>query len=81
MNYHHLNTYERGHIGGLYKSGYTIRGIAKEVGRHHSCIARELRRNSTSSYEAEATQQAYVLRRKLSKSNGKYTPEIAQGHL
>ncbi len=53
MNYHHLNTYERGHIGGLYKSGYTIRGIAKEVGRHHSSIARELRRNSTSGYEAE----------------------------
>ena len=78
MSYHHLNTYERGYIEGLYKLGYSIRGIAKEVGRHHSSIARELRRNSTSSYEAEAAQQAYVQRRKLSKSNGKYTPEIAQ---
>jgi len=42
MSYKHFNTYERGCIEALHKLGYSCRAIAKEVGKHHSAIAREL---------------------------------------
>lgn len=78
MSYKHINTYERGYIEGLYKLGYSTRTIASKLGRHHSSVARELKRNTTFSYEAEKAQQAYELRRTKSKPKGKYTLEIAQ---
>jgi|GEM_PF-2092576 len=45
MSYHHLSTFERGRIEELLTLGYTNRAIATRLGRHHSCIDRELERN------------------------------------
>ena len=77
MSYHHLSTYERGCIEALRKLNYSGREIAKQVGRHHSAIARELKRNTISIYEAEPAQLAYIDRRRSSKAKGKYSDEIA----
>jgi len=78
MSYHHLSTYERGCIEALQKLGYSSREIGKQVGRHHSAIARELKRNTTVVYGAEIAQQAYCSRRKNSKPNGKYTDNYSE---
>ncbi|MCY4302972.1 MAG: helix-turn-helix domain-containing protein [Aestuariivita sp.] len=43
---HPLTYPERCHIYALKKSGYSIRAIAKELGRSHTTLSRELRRNS-----------------------------------
>lgn len=78
MSYKHLNTYERGCIEALHKLGYSCRKIAKKIGKHHSTIARELKRNDKLPYKAEIAQQDYQERRIKSKPYGKYTVEIAQ---
>ena len=44
--YHHLTQEERCQIYGLKKSGFTHRAIGLELGRHHTAIGREIRRNS-----------------------------------
>lgn len=75
MNYKHLTTFERARIETLNNLGYSRRGIAKSIGRHHSTVARELARN-TSNYEAEKADANYRLRRVESKSKGKYSTEI-----
>lgn len=77
MSYHHLSTYERGCIETLQKLGYTSRNIAQQVGRHHSAIAREIKRNNAGIYDARIAQQAYSLRRKSCISKGKYNEAIA----
>ena len=51
MSYHHLTTFERGRIQELLAQGYSNRRIAKRLGRHHSCIDREVRRNGGLSSE------------------------------
>lgn len=77
MSYHHLTTYERGRIGELLTLGYSHRCIAQKLGRHRSCIDREVCRNGTSSgYADEAAQTAYHVRRKNCKPKGKLTDEL-----
>ena len=56
MSYHHLNTFERTRIEVLSKLGCSTRQIAKQLNRHHSTIARELKRNTESIYQAEQAQ-------------------------
>lgn len=46
MPYKQLTRDQRYHIYGLWRSGYTQSGIAKEVGVHKSTISREIKRNS-----------------------------------
>ena len=46
MSYKHLNTFERTRIEVLSKMGYSTRQIAGQLNRHHSTIARELKRNT-----------------------------------
>ena len=46
MSYHHLTTYERGRIEALHRLGYSDRKIALSLGRHRSCIDREIKRNT-----------------------------------
>ena len=78
MSYQHLSTYERGCIETLYKLGYSNRKIALELGRHHSTIDRELKRNDAKTkYHAPKAYEAYTIRRKNSKPKGKYSNEIA----
>lgn len=78
MSYGHLNTYERGRIQAYCKIGYSCRKISKELGRHHSTITRELKRNGLTLYQSELSQQAYERRRELSKPNGKYNEELVK---
>ena len=78
MSYIHLTTYERGHIEALNKIGFSRRKIGKELGRHHSTIAREINRNGSSVYRADQSQKGYNLRRRRSKPKGKNTKEIVE---
>ena len=64
MNYYHLNTNERIVIAQLYKSGISIREIARQLDRSPSTISRELRKNIGS---ASST---YI--------SPKYNPAVAQ---
>lgn len=73
MSYYHLNTFERTRIEILSKMGYSTRQIAQQLNRHHSTIARELKRNTQQTYQAEladeqAKQRRLVCHRKESKS-------------
>lgn len=77
MSYNHLTTFERGKIGALHNKGLSSRKIAKEIGRHHSTIARELNRNKPASgYSSETAHRLYSERRMKCKSEGKYTPSL-----
>ena len=62
MSYKHLNTFERTRVEILSKMGYSTRQIAKQLNRHHSTIARELKRNTHQTYQAEL---AYELAKNL----------------
>ena len=53
MSYHHLSTFERTRIEILSKMGYSTRQIAGQLNRHHRAIARELKRNTPQTYQAE----------------------------
>lgn len=53
MSYSHLTTFERERLETLQKLDWSTRQIAKELNRHHSTIAQELKRNSTNEYASE----------------------------
>ena len=57
MSYNHLNTFERTRIEVLLKMGYSARQIARQLHRHHSTIARELKRNAKETYQAELAEE------------------------
>ncbi len=46
MSYKHLNKFERTRIEIFSKIGYSTRQIAGQLNRHHSTIARKLKRNT-----------------------------------
>lgn len=78
MSYTHLSIIERSKLEILHKQGKSTRAIAKELGRHHATIGRELRRKAAEHlYVAENAQEGYVQRRKPSVSAGKWNPELA----
>ena len=72
--YHHFSICERGKIEELNKLGFSARTIGKRIGRHHSSIAREMKR--CESYEAQPAQADYSAKRAKSKPNGKYSSEL-----
>ncbi len=76
MNYKHLNIFERSKLEVLNSLGYSTRKIAKELNRHHSTIARELKRIPTSSYKAELAEKNYRQRQQLPKYIGKQTVNL-----
>jgi IS30 family transposase len=79
MSYIHLTTYERGQIDCLYRLGWSIRAIAKELSRSHSTISREIRRNTVESrYCKEVAQVQYTERRKDCKPKGKWVQTLGQ---
>lgn len=58
--------------------GYSRRAIANRLGRHHSCIDREVKRNtSDTGYISTSAQSAYQARRRNSKPKGKRTDYLA----
>ncbi|WP_025681012.1 IS30 family transposase, partial [Paenibacillus massiliensis] len=74
MSYTHLSIIERSKLEILHQQGKSARAIAKELGRHHATICRELRRNlAQEPYRAERSQESYVQRRKFSIPAGKWT--------
>lgn len=78
MSYHHLSTYERGRIEALNKLGLSNRVIARQLGRHRSCIDREIRRNTIEvGYQAEDAQENYQQRRRHSRPKGKWDEGLA----
>lgn len=79
MSYSHLSIIERGQLEALHRLGWSNRAIARELGRHHSTIAREVNRgNLHESYSAQSAQQAYHERRSSCVSAGKYTAKLAE---
>jgi len=46
MSYHQLTEQERYVIGHMRMAGFTLRTIGDRIGRHHSTVSRELRRNA-----------------------------------
>ena len=68
MPYTHLSPFERGNIELLLGSGWSLRQIARELGRSPSTLSRELARNRRprGGYRAVAAQQAYRQRRSRS---------------
>lgn len=46
MSYTHLSASEQTGLFYMYRSGYSLRAIAERLGRHHSSLSRELKRNS-----------------------------------
>jgi transposase, IS30 family len=79
MEYSHLTTFERGRLQALHKLGLSCRQIAKELNRHHSTVARELKRNTmeNDNYSPENAQSAYEKRRLNSRPRGKWNEDIA----
>ncbi|CAM3618166.1 hypothetical protein MALU111345_14400 [Marinicrinis lubricantis] len=54
MSYTHLSITERSQLEVLIRIGWSNREIGRELGRHHSAIARERKRGSLSGvYQAE----------------------------
>ena len=63
MSYKPLNTFEGTLIEVLSKIGYSTRQIAGQLNRHHSTIARELKRNTQQTYQAELADELAWKRR------------------
>jgi transposase, IS30 family len=79
MSYSHLSIIERSKLEILHQQGKSARAIAKELGRHHATISRELLRNAEQeAYQAKPSQESYAQRRKASIPAGKWTPELAK---
>jgi IS30 family transposase len=45
MPYHHFTQNEQYVIGHMVSAGFSLREIGRRIGRHHSSIGREIRRN------------------------------------
>lgn len=76
MAYQHLTTFERKAIYYRHNSGESFRSIAKLLGRHHTTIMREIKRNKPRYYtyfdeaaEEKAANRRAVARHKRKRSN------------
>ena len=49
----HLSAFERGKISALLAQGLTFRAIARDLGRHPSTIAREIKRVTTTQMDTK----------------------------
>ncbi len=80
MSYSHFTTFERGQLEALHKLGHSTREIGVILKRHHSSIARELKRNiqENGTYCSEQAQEKYIKRRKDCKPIGKWSLELAE---
>jgi transposase, IS30 family len=64
-----LTQYEREQIASLKRVGRGIREIAREIGRDHSVVSRELKRNTTQLFPYEATSAHRYAARRATKTN------------
>src|ERR1051326_1446266 len=78
MAYRQLSTEERYHIAALRQQGRSARTIAPELGRHHSTISREVKRNATpydGAYRPSFAKEMTSGRRRRSRRNARYGPK------
>ncbi len=78
MSYKHLNTFECTRIEVLSNMGYSTRQIAGQLNRHHSTIARELKRNTQQTYQDELADQLARERRLVCHWYGNKPEEVIQ---
>ena len=73
--YHQLTSEERYALSTLRKQGYTVRGIARAMGRAPSTISREVRRNSRDDggYRPSAAHDFARWRRSRSRRNQRFS--------
>lgn len=64
-----LTKYEREQIASRTKQGISARQIAKEIGRNHTVVSRELKRNKGQILPYEATKAQYFADRRAKKTN------------
>ena len=74
MSYHHLNI----RIEVFLKMGYWAKQIAGQLNRHHSTIARELKRNTKETYQAELADELAGQRRLVCHRPETKSEEISQ---
>lgn len=68
QKYHHLSMEEREKVFMGLQSGLSLRGIGRQLGRSHSTIVRELKRNSSAvAYLPDLAVSMYLQRRKHSR--------------
>ena len=79
MGYAHLTLIERGKLEAFLELNFSTREIAQKLGRHHSTIAREIKRNRLESFTYKALQanHASSYRRSNVPKTCKLTPELA----
>jgi IS30 family transposase len=81
MGYIHLTTYERGKIEAYRLEGKTTREIGAILGRHHSTIARELKRHTNNTpgttYNAETADMQYRISKSRCGAKSKWTESKA----
>jgi IS30 family transposase len=77
---HHLTYEERCQIQVLKRNDYSVRGVAKALGRNHSVISREIKRNSgLRGYRImQAQLKAKIRRHKASAKPKKLMPHVVQ---
>ena len=65
MSYTHLTSTDRTRIATLKRAGHTQLEIARQLGKHHTTIGRELRRNKSgrTTYNAATAKQKTAARR------------------
>ncbi len=80
MSYSHFTTFECGQLEALHKLGRSTREIGAILKRHHSSVAREVKRNAqeNDTYCSKKAQEKYVQRRKSCKPIGKWSRELAK---
>ena len=90
MSYHHLTRKERGKIAWLKNKSFSVRAIARELGRNPSTISRELargivdkqpKRSARKRYLCEPAQQAADLRRRNSHRRYRYEDPWLSGYV
>ena len=79
MSNSHLTTFERARIETLKSLNYSTRAIAKEMGRCHTTVSRELKRHMAHEefYQSERVQASYEGHRLNCRHQGKWTQEFA----
>jgi len=71
MSYTHFKQSDRDEISILLKKGYSQREIARVIGKNHSSVSREIKKNSTKAiYDARKAQRKARLKRRMSKYQG-----------
>jgi len=64
-----LTKYDREHIEYYVRLGFSGRAIAQKIGRHHSVVERELKRNRSPYFKYEASKADYFSHRRAKKTN------------